>query len=1219
MSMKDERVQPNDSTETDKQLTSKVGRLFIRAPSPDRLGHSAHHHDIRSEGVDLKANNGMPLAHDASNHNTNQSGDRTRMDRNRLDKTRPGAEVFAGANDVRLDNVQMTVVGGDMHTTTVNQNFHGDTETREAVRRLPDPQGCSWDPDRTCIQGTRQIHLDEISSWINDDPLGDTATAGLFLIGDAVGSGKSALAHTVCQRAHEGGCLLSSFFFDRMNQRSTSTNLLAAIIRGLCNVGEDVKHAIGKLIVEDNTLASAPPIRQFNEIVVPICPLLPTNRRYVITIDALDELDEPDVVLKLLREFVPHLPRTFRIVATTRPERRIMQYLEKPHIRLSSHPLTGGLSHRDVEVYVRARLEDAEFGTMIMPELLNAFVAKAEGVFLWAATVLNHLKHTYDPVAELEEIIQNKSTYWREDDGGTKILDRLYLHILSKLKWGDQRFVEKYRLVVGALVTLREPLTATGLSSLYKPDNVSVYDIHAICSILRPLLRNHSRDSANQPVRLFHFSIQEYLTQRAPEQHRLNIQEHHTRLSRLTLLTLKENLTLSKIPVLGYTDGDWVWNVPVRVPLIPVLSRDAMAEHVWYATRFVDGHTLAIEQDNVGKLHERLIRDTFLLDPCPLMEATASIGSVLPIVELQKQALEMTGAHYDLEQNATLFYAMAACLHNVSRSSEAIPIIKQTIKHHLQKDSRELPIRSQQQLVLSLHLLSSCFLKLHKHDPAIKVSQKGLFIARHLGISKPETFQPILAQVLHTHSVILARLDRHDEAIKSDMETVDLLRQLANTDPSKFQNSLATSLQNLAWQLNRNGQTEEAVDAIEEAVDLFRRLATKDGPSFDPGLASSLHDYALYLDNMEQHADALAIAKEAIAIRRKVATEDNSASFSLANSLHNYAVFLDKSGCSAEALAAMQEAIIIRRELTLKNRPSFEHQLANSLHNYASYLNDAGYRSEALAHIQEAVGIRQALAAKLPSEFEPDLASSLHDHATYLTESKRHSEALKPGEEAIAIRRTLAARDPITFEPLLSDTLLNHADNLDRCKRPLEARGVFSEATGILRKLVARNSSDSDEETVKLAVNLNNYAFMLSHLPGHEEESIDVARESAAIHRQLFLRDPSRFLVNHVNAIAMVARCLNSCARYEEAATLAQEALDLHRETVANDPASFPDEAAAIILVVCGQTLANVGRAAEACGLVKWAIDVFSQDRSKFNDGLEEANRVFAAVSRLED
>ncbi|TFK21106.1 hypothetical protein FA15DRAFT_707519 [Coprinopsis marcescibilis] len=484
-------------------------------------------------------------------------------------------EVLPGARNLKWNDVQIHVVAGDStNVTNVHQQCCADVEKYEALRRLPDPNGFSWDRYKTCIPETRTLQLKEMYTWIHGRREGRTG-AEIFLVAAPAGSGKTALAHTISQQVHKDGHLLASFFFDQMKEQSTVSNLLASIIRGLCDVNGRVRHRVCQLLVKDTSLASAVPVRQFDELILPVCSLLPSDRYYVLIIDGLDE-DHSAVLLPLLQDEIPRLPPTFRIIVTTRPEQQIMVSLANMrHIQCSEQSLTGEPTQEDLARYIQAHLRKSERYNEISSKLIADFVVKSDGLFLWAATVLNHLEFSFCPVSELRSIVYNRQPENCDgDDIATRRLDALYQRILSKLYWNDAMFVVKYRSVVGALVSLREPLSPTGLAKLYQGE-VTEDDVIKVCMLLRPLLRDFSPKNPRQPIRLLHLSVQQYLTRRAPPPYRLYRNEHNRNLLRCTLLAIESEL--ESTDAVGYTAGSWDL---FHIPKIPVVTKGSILEHL---------------------------------------------------------------------------------------------------------------------------------------------------------------------------------------------------------------------------------------------------------------------------------------------------------------------------------------------------------------------------------------------------------------------------------------------------------------------------------------------------------------------------------------------------------------------------------------------------------------------------------------------------------------
>ncbi|TFK24765.1 TPR-like protein [Coprinopsis marcescibilis] len=1109
-----------------------------------------------------------------------------------------GVEVLSGASNVYLHNVQMHVAGRDLSVTHVHQQpSSADLEIQASLWRLPDPRGCSWDPSRTCFTGTRSTHLVDISSWIEAE---DT-TAKVLVIADAVGSGKSALAHTICQEADKEGQLIVGFFFNQMDQQSTPNNFMAALVRGLCGVSEHVKRRIGQLILEDGTLASAPVIRQFERLVLPICSLLPNNRLFVVVVDALDE-ELDTVILELIRDFITQLPPCFRIIITARPEPRITQYLENQHhITRFSRSLTGETSHVDLEVYINSRLARSSYGKSVSPELLQDFIARTEGMFLWAATVLNHLDNSFDALAELRDIVHSKSAHWQEGQDATKKLHDLYLRILSKLMWTDHRFVVKYNIVVGAIVTVKQPLSVIGLASLYGWDGITVADVDRICTLIQPLLRNYSRHNPRQPIRLLHLSVKDFLNTHAPSPYHLDCDEHHLKLSQLALLAVKQDLKPTNVPALGYTEGDWAWDGSPLSPDIPVVRKGTMPEHLWYACRFLESHILDTPVSLIERSHVELMHEILLLDPRPFLEVTASMGMTANIERLKKRVTQLSAIDLDqetLREVARTYYAIAKCLDNAWRSAEALSIIEEGTKIYqkISSDSDKEDPTLDLELILSLNLFSLCLENLHRYDEALQTIQLALDLARELVQADPKSLQPFMARLLLTQGVILERLGRHEDGLAADLESVAIYRRLVLVDGKKFEADLAWSLYNLACDYSKMGRYDEAIVPIEESIDIRRKLAANDPVTFESILASSLHTYAYYLSSLGRHHDALLAIREAVSIRRRLATANPTKyETRLSHSLHALASHLNSCNRAEDAISVALEVIALRRRFTDKDPQGFSPHLADSLHNQALFLAGLNRFNEAVGPSTEAVCIRRDLAKLEPAKYGPELALSLASLASHLASSQRIEEAIPVLEEVIGIRRGLAEGDPGAFDYILADSLYNCALLLARAGRLLDALQPNEQAISLHRRLAARDPASlasslynmacslhacerhehavaavSESADIRrrlvvghgaafdpvLANSLHNHAYYLAVL-GRSTEAVEVGEEAAVVLRRLVDIDPTLYEARLANTLYNLACDLGSCGKFQDAVIAAQEAVGIRRGLANKCPAVF--------------------------------------------------------------
>ncbi|TFK24742.1 TPR-like protein [Coprinopsis marcescibilis] len=1108
--------------------------------------------------------------------------------------------ILYGASGFTLQNAHLQTADRISNT----YNVHGDSkviEVNEALRLLGNPKGCAWDPGRACLDGTRVVHIEAITSWATSlEAEHTTSGARILLVPGPAGSGKSALAHTICKELSRSGHLVCSVFFDHTGPQPTAEDFTVVLAQGLCTVDDPVKKAIAKLIIQDKTLASAPASRQIENLVLPIIAHLPSTRTFVVSIDALDEQPNP-AMLKLLRDYVPRLPSTFRFVLTTRPDPLVMQYLEnRPHIISFPHPLVGDSSQADVKNFIVDRLSMTDYQTAISAKLLKAFIVRSEGLFLWAETVLNHIDNTYGQAEELADIIAGASSNWTETETAAGKLEKLYEHILSKLDWKNHRFVKMYNIVIGALVTLQEPLSRRGLAELYSPDGITEDDVHGICMLLRTLLKDYSKDDPTRPIHLLHLSVQEYLVQRAPQPFRIDCEVQHKSLSWLCLLAIQRELTPAKVPILGYSDGDWAWDVAEEIREIPVLLRASLTEPLWYSIQHFNAHWRSLHEE-AGKEHTTLLREIVLENPRPILEVAASTRSKVHMISLQRKVWPHGPPSLALARRmAKIYVSLGRCLYGANRYTEALPLLQEAVGLYTPYKDEKLDTTVELEFAASLTWLGICLYRLDYPDDALPHVEEAVTICRQLSFTQESKAGAALAHSLETKGYVLDKLKRYDEAYDIDMEVLDLYRQLVAGHPEKFQHRLGLALRNLAWSLDACKKHEEAVTVIQEEVELRRKMMERDTQISGADLAKSLQRQATYLNNAERKPEAVECCWEAVKVHRRL-VQDNPEKFNagLAASLHILASNLDDCGRVADAIPFSCEAIEIRRQLVANDPSTFEPNLASSLDNHVLYARKAGRITEAVGYGRDAVEIRRRLvhddpekfnaglanslcglasnlyycgrvadaipfscevidiyrqlAANDPSTFEPGLATSLYSHASYTRKAGRIAEAVEYGQDAVEIWRRLRHNDPEKFNGGLAESLHNLASVLNDCGQLADAFQFSCEAIEIRRQLVANDPSTFEPD---LASSLHNHA-LYTREAGRITEAVVYGQDAVEIRRRLVHDDPEKFNAGLASSLYNLASDLDDCGQLAEAIQFSCEAIEIYRPLVANDPSTF--------------------------------------------------------------
>lgn len=246
------------------------------------------------------------------------------------------------------------------------------------------------------------------------------------------------------------------------------------------------------------------------------------KRIYVIVLDALDECNNSHdirAVLRLLVRLADTQAPEIRVFATSRPEYPLRVGFQDMESRILMSAIlqdipTSVIAH-DIEMFFRS-----EFGQLattvrrqkriLLPPdwpgeaRIRKLVDMAIPLFIFASTVCKFIKQpTRDPERQLEAII--------EQSHSNSKLDATYRPVLHQAFFGrdkeeQDQWAKDFRDVVGTIILLFEPLSASSLTSLLGTGD---YDVRLTLDVLHSVLDVPEDD--HEPVRLFHLSFHDYL------------------------------------------------------------------------------------------------------------------------------------------------------------------------------------------------------------------------------------------------------------------------------------------------------------------------------------------------------------------------------------------------------------------------------------------------------------------------------------------------------------------------------------------------------------------------------------------------------------------------------------------------------------------------------------------------------------------------------------
>ncbi|EPS45697.1 hypothetical protein H072_309 [Dactylellina haptotyla CBS 200.50] len=411
--------------------------------------------------------------------------------------------------------------------------------------KIPSAQGAAFDSytnelGSRCHPETRKDLLDQIRAWAKD-PQGKC----IFWLNGMAGTGKSTISRTVAQSFEDDDQLAASFFFkrgesDRENASKFFTTITAQLLRKIPGLVPHIRSAIDN----EPEIATKTLEKQFNSLVFePLGKLNKTSAPLVLVIDALDECKGDNnirYILHLLASLREVKTVQIRIFLTSRPELPIR--LGFSHMSSDTHE---GIILQDVppatiehdmsiflkEEFSKIKLDfnlahqhspDSQLSTDWPGDGVIQKLAKiAIPLFIFAATMSRFIgdETDWNPKQKLANILEYGRT--REGSGSRPgatqeelsrlQLDQTYTPVFKQLEFGQtkrelERFGLQFRSIIGSIVILADPLSASSLSDLLgiPKDNVEgkLHRLHSVLSV---------PSDPNLPIRLLHLSFREFL------------------------------------------------------------------------------------------------------------------------------------------------------------------------------------------------------------------------------------------------------------------------------------------------------------------------------------------------------------------------------------------------------------------------------------------------------------------------------------------------------------------------------------------------------------------------------------------------------------------------------------------------------------------------------------------------------------------------------------
>ena len=359
----------------------------------------------------------------------------------------------------------------------------------------------------------------------------DRQTRFLWLYGPA-GAGKSAIEQTIAELCHKMKILAASFFFSRsIGGRNEKTFLITTIVGQLIVSIPEIREHVGNALYNDPSLPTRSLEAQMDALIVKPLEAAASSstggvefmnpRPKVIILDGLDECGDPEsqrYILTVLLNSVSNHSIPFSFILASRPEQHIREAFDGKLLSSLTTRLVLDDTYQpddDIRTFLQSKFRVIKHrhpscghlpSSWPSDEDIEKLVQKSSGQFIYASTVIKFIaSRRHWPPDRLDIIFgispPGKTTPFAE-------MDSLYLHILMSASDNIETALE----ILSILLFLQlhdSPITPRLVESLLSLRRGEVFmvlsDLHSIISVPSP-------DQQSSPLRLFHASLGDFLT-----------------------------------------------------------------------------------------------------------------------------------------------------------------------------------------------------------------------------------------------------------------------------------------------------------------------------------------------------------------------------------------------------------------------------------------------------------------------------------------------------------------------------------------------------------------------------------------------------------------------------------------------------------------------------------------------------------------------------------
>ncbi|KAH8824615.1 WD40-repeat-containing domain protein [Flagelloscypha sp. PMI_526] len=411
----------------------------------------------------------------------------------------------------------------------------------------------------SCTPGTRIAILQRFLDWATT--IEPEFKNSLFWLYGLAGTGKTTILRDICERLQKLNLLASSYFCSIQLSSGDSRHIVPTITRHLASRSPAFKTALVSQLQQDPDLFSSTLRPQFEYLLCQPWKIAAHENvgcaAKVVIIDALDECDRGEEFLSLLLDAIDEGQLGgIQFIVSSRPVPRLLRKIramrpDSPQVSL--HEVPKEEVNGDIRLYLETNL-------MLPSPRINELVARADGLFIYASTLVKYLAPS-QPLAPIE--LERRLDKVLAQKPERSSINLLYKQIVdAALSLDDKEATSIRWTILHAILCAAEPPSANVVAGLLGAD------LQVVTAVVDSLYSVLFMDGKGGLIYIFHASFHDFIVSGIDGEFRCHPRRTHAALAQGCLEQMSKSLrfNICHLESSFIPDSDLDPPLSVRIP-----------------------------------------------------------------------------------------------------------------------------------------------------------------------------------------------------------------------------------------------------------------------------------------------------------------------------------------------------------------------------------------------------------------------------------------------------------------------------------------------------------------------------------------------------------------------------------------------------------------------------------------------------------------------------